>query len=66
MAVYFWQQALLAAGRLTVGGPLWTLALDQILLRCVDTETQVLSAFLSHFNHNYLYASLRKINRLKW
>ncbi len=36
-------QALLAAGRLAVGGPLWTLALEHILLRCVDTETQVRS-----------------------
>ncbi len=34
-------QALLAAGRLAVGGPLWTLALEQLLLRCVDTGTQV-------------------------
>ena len=36
-------QALLAAGRLAVPGPLWSLALEQILLRCVDTETQVAS-----------------------
>lgn len=32
---------LLARGQLTVGGPLWQLALEQLLLRCVDTETQV-------------------------
>ena len=41
-------QALLAAGRLAVPGPLWSLALEHILLRCVDTETQVLVVMRSH------------------
>lgn len=35
---------LLARGQLAVGGPLWQLALEQLLLRCVDTETQVVPA----------------------
>lgn len=32
---------LLARRQLTVGGPLWQLALEQLLLRTVDSETQV-------------------------
>ena len=33
--------ALLASGGVEVGGALWTLAVDQILVKLVDSETQV-------------------------